>query len=199
MLHHTSRFNLNSDPTIRPWQLRLARKVILSGGLIAYPTEAVYGLGCHPLDGDAVMRLLALKQRPMHKGLILIANTPEALNPYVGEMPTRVWEQMVRNWPGPNTWIVPASNKTPEWLTGRHNSLAIRVTNHPLASALCRISGTPLVSTSANLTQHPPAKTALEVYLRCGHYVDLVIHGETGGQTRPTKIRDALSGKLIRA
>ncbi|MES9853533.1 MAG: Sua5/YciO/YrdC/YwlC family protein [Candidatus Thiodiazotropha sp. L084R] len=184
---------------LHPWHFRLARKVIHAGGLIAYPTEAVFGLGCHPLDGDAVLRLLALKQRPAHKGLILIADRAEALYPYLGDLPTKVWERMIQHWPGPTTWVVPASKKTPKWLTGRHNSLAVRVTDHPLASALCKISATPLVSTSANISQHHPARSPLEVHLRCGHGVDLVLHGQTGGQTKPTVIRDALSDALIRA
>jgi L-threonylcarbamoyladenylate synthase len=190
---------VKADKFIHPWQLRLARAVIRSGGLIAYPTEAVYGLGCHPLDAEAVSRLLELKQRPVHKGLILIADTPESLYPYLGEIPTTPWQRMHQSWPGPTTWIVPASEKTPKWLTGAHDSLAVRVTDHPLASALCRIAGTPLVSTSANLSQHPPAQTALEVYLRCGLGVDLVVHGDTGGLSRPTVIRDALSETLVRA
>ena len=184
---------------IHPWQLRLARDVIHAGGLIAYPTEAVFGLGCHPLDGDAVSRLLKLKQRPQAKGLILIADSPAALAPYLGEIPEPAWQRVVQSWPGPNTWVVPASDTTPEWLTGKHESLAVRVTDHPVAAALCRIAGTPLVSTSANLTQHPPARNPLEVNLRCAPGVDLVIHGRTGGLSRPTVIRDALKETLIRS
>jgi L-threonylcarbamoyladenylate synthase len=187
------------DKYIHPWQLRLAREVIYAGGLIAYPTESVYGLGCHPLDGEAVSKLLKLKQRPLHKGLILIADKPESLFPYLGEIPPMAWQRIDQSWPGPTTWIVPASANAPTWLTGEHDSLAVRVTNHPLASALCRIAGTPLVSTSANLSQHPPARTALEVYLRCGLGVELVVHGDTGGLSRPTVIRDALSDALVRA
>jgi L-threonylcarbamoyladenylate synthase len=184
---------------IHPWRLRLARHVIQAGGLIAYPTEAVFGLGCHPLDEDAVLRLLALKQRPIHKGLILIADRIEALHPYLGTIPPTAWRRICKSWPGPTTWVVPAANKTPQWLTGQHTTLAVRVTDHPLAASLCRIAETPLVSTSANLSQHPPAKTPLGVYRRCGPGVDLVLHGNTGGLSRPTVIRNALTETLIRA
>jgi L-threonylcarbamoyladenylate synthase len=183
---------------IHPWHLRLARKVIHAGGVIAYPTEAVFGLGCHPLDGCAVAKLLKLKQRPQEKGLILIADRAEALAPFLGNIPKHAWRRMLQSWPGPNTWVVPASDRTPTWLSGKFDSIAVRVTDHPVAASLCRIAATPLVSTSANLSQHPPARTPLEVYLRCSPGVDLVIHGKTGGLARPTVIRDALKETLIR-
>jgi L-threonylcarbamoyladenylate synthase len=186
------------QPFIHPWRLRLAREVIHAGGLIAYPTEAVYGLGCHPLDRDAVARLLKLKQRPQEKGLILIADCPEALYPYLGKIPQQAWQRVVESWPGPNTWVIPAAEETPAWLSGKFDSIAVRVTDQPIAAALCRAAGTPLVSTSANLSQRPPARTPLQVRTRCGLGVDLVIHGKTGGLARPTAIRDALKETLIR-
>jgi L-threonylcarbamoyladenylate synthase len=192
-------FKLKAEKFFHPWHLRLAKKIIQGGGLVAYPTEAVFGLGCHPLDVAAVFRLLTLKQRPIHKGLILIADSVDALYPFLGEIPQSAWERMAQSWPGPTTWVVPAAKATPKWLTGQHRSIAVRVTDHPLAAALCRISATPLVSTSANLSRQSPAKSALEVYLRCGHGVDLVLHGRTGGLSKPTVIRDALSGEVIRA
>ncbi|MET0067334.1 MAG: L-threonylcarbamoyladenylate synthase [Candidatus Thiodiazotropha sp.] len=182
-----------------PWHLRLARQVIRTGGLVAYPTEAVFGLGCHPLDREAVYRLLALKKRPVEKGLILISDCFERLQPFLQPLPAERTEALMASWPGPATWLVPAAAATPDWLTGRHPTLAVRVTAHPLASALCRAAGTPLVSTSANLSGRPPARTPLEVRMRCGTGVDLVIHGSTGDQSRPTVIRDAISGALIRA
>jgi L-threonylcarbamoyladenylate synthase len=176
----------------------MARQVIHSGGVIAYPTEAVFGLGCHPLDGSAIARLLMLKQRPMHKGLILIADKFERLRPYLADLPSSVVQRMLQSWPGPTTWLAPAAENIPRWLTGRHATLAIRVTGHPLAANLCRVSQTPLVSTSANLSQRQPARTALQVRLRCGGGVDLVLHGETGGLDRPSVIRDAQTGGLFR-
>ncbi|MES9969327.1 MAG: L-threonylcarbamoyladenylate synthase [Candidatus Thiodiazotropha sp.] len=190
MRHHTD---------LRPWRIRLAADIIHSGGLVAYPTEAVYGLGCHPLDHDAVTRLLMLKQRSMAKGLILIAHDMASLAPYMDSLPEGVMKTLRESWPGPATWVVPATPNVPYWLTGEYSSLAVRVTDHPMAAALCRTAGTPLVSTSANISTHPPAANPLEVRLRCGHGIDLILHGRTGGLKRPTPIRDALSGKLIRA
>jgi L-threonylcarbamoyladenylate synthase len=189
---------LRTDTHQHPWQLKQAARIISLGGLVAYPTEAVYGLGCHPLDYAAVSRLLALKQRPMEKGLILISDTLEALYPFVGPLTDPSMQAVRESWPGPATWLVPATEHVPRWLTGQHATLAVRVTNHPIAAALCRASGTPLVSTSANISQYPPARTALQVRLRCGTGIDFILHGNTGGLTRPTPIRDAQNGRLIR-
>ncbi|MCU7934939.1 MAG: threonylcarbamoyl-AMP synthase [Candidatus Thiodiazotropha sp. (ex Dulcina madagascariensis)] len=190
---------MQTETYLHPWRLRLAKQVIDAGGLIAYPTEAVYGLGCHPLDGDAVARLLALKHRSVKKGLILIADRIDRLQPYLGKLPAAAMEPVLKSWPGPATWLVPAASGVPGWLTGNRATLAVRVTDHPIAAALCRAVGSPLVSTSANISRHPPARTPLEVRIRCGRGVDLIIHGETGGLARPTPIRNALNGSLHRA
>jgi L-threonylcarbamoyladenylate synthase len=195
-MHRTKSFLRN--PFLHPWRLRLAQQIILSGGLIAYPTEAVFGLGCHPLNEDAVFRLLRLKNRPWQKGLILISDQFERLLPYLESLPPDTLETILDSWPGPATWLVPAAPQTPDWLTGRHTTLAVRVTAHPVAAALCRVAETPLVSTSANPSQCPPARAPLEVRLRCGHGIDLIMHGATGGMQRPTQIRNALSGDLVR-
>ncbi|MCU7929565.1 MAG: Sua5/YciO/YrdC/YwlC family protein [Candidatus Thiodiazotropha sp. (ex Codakia rugifera)] len=184
---------------IHPWHLRQAARVITLGGLIAYPTEAVYGLGCHPLNLEAVLRLLALKQRPMTKGLILIADRIERLQPYIGRLSKPSMARIQQSWPGPATWLIPAADSVPNWLTGQYATLAVRVTDHPIAAALCHAAGTPLVSTSANISQHPPARNPLQVRLRCGTDVDLIVHGETGGLKRPTPIKDARSGHIFRA
>jgi len=167
--------------------------------VIAYPTEAVFGLGCNPDSEAAVMALLALKQRPVEKGLILIAADYQQLQPYVDE--TRLsGEQkakMFSFWPGPVTWVVPANAATPRWLTGRFDSLAVRVSDHPLVRQLCEAFGRPLVSTSANLTGLPPCRSAAEVHQQFGEAFP-VLAGDTGGRTNPSEIRDALTGELIR-
>lgn len=186
------------EEPLSPWLLRLAAYRLRHGAIVAYPTESVFGLGCDPLNGDAVARLLSLKQRPMEKGVILISDCFERLCPYVGELPSDVLQQVLTHWPGAVTWLLPAASGVPYWLTGRHSTLAMRVTAHPVAAALCRAAGMPLVSTSANLSSRPPARTALQVRLRCGNAVDMLIHGETGGLLRPTPIRDALSGETVR-
>lgn len=189
---------MESDTYIRPWLLRRATRVVRRGGIIAYPTEAVYGLGCDPFNPEAVFRLLELKKRPVDKGLILISDRFERLSPLLAPMPKDRLSLIKDTWPGPVTWVIPASPEVPSWLTGRHASLAVRVTAHPIAAALCRASGMPLVSTSANLSQHPPARSALEALIRCDNQLDFILHGATGNQQQPTQIRDALSGRILR-
>jgi L-threonylcarbamoyladenylate synthase len=181
-----------------PFQLREAVRRVQAGAVVAYPTEAVYGLGCDPLDADAVQRILAIKGRPVHKGLILIAADFAQLRSFVGELDVQRQAEVRATWPGPHTWLLPAAPHCPSWLTGRHDSLAVRVTAHPLAAALCRQAGMPLVSTSANRAGRRPARSALGVRRCCGAEVDYILHGPTGGLQRPTAIRDARSGALLR-
>lgn len=167
--------------------------------VIAYPTEAVFGLGCDPDSESAVMALLALKQRPVEKGLILIAADYAQLEPYIADRELTVLqrERMFVSWPGPVTYVVPASPHTPRWLTGRFDSLAIRVSDHPQVQVLCRGFGKPLVSTSANLTGQPPCRSAAEVAEQFGSQFP-VLQAATGGRLNPSEIRDAISGELIR-
>lgn len=181
-----------------PFHLRTARHILQVGGIVAYPTEAVYGLGCDPLNPRAVMRLLALKQRPWQKGLILIASNREQLVPYLSPIPPAVEDKLAQTWPGPVTWLLPALPEVPYWLRGIHDTLAVRVTAHPVAAALCDAFGGPIVSTSANLAGHPPARNALRVRRALGERVDEILHGELGELLQPTEIRDAMSGRVIR-
>lgn len=182
-----------------PWHLRQAARHFWLGGLIAYPTEAVYGLGCNPLDGDAVQRLLQLKQRPVEKGLILIASDFDQLRPFIIEPSTEVMAPLFASWPGPATWLLPAAPETPEWLTGRHNSIAVRVTAHPLAARLCRTCQSALVSTSANISGQQPIKSTLALHNQLQGQLDFILHGKLGTLKQPTPIQDAMSGRLIRA
>jgi L-threonylcarbamoyladenylate synthase len=183
-----------------PFRLREAARLLQSGGVLAYPTEAVYGLGCDPLDHAAVRRILAFKGRPMAKGLILIAAEFRQLRHFVRPLDdARRMTDVLASWPGPHTWLLPAAPACPVWLTGAHDTLAVRVTAHPLAAALCRTAGMPLVSTSANRAGRPPARTVLQARRRCGPEVDAYLSGPTGGLARPTPIRDAVRGALLRA
>jgi L-threonylcarbamoyladenylate synthase len=184
---------------ISPWRLRQAARCFLRGGVLAYPTEAVYGLGCDPLDWFAVARILEIKKRPTEKGLILIAADFEQLRPFVKPLSEESMRPLFESWPGPTTWLLPAADHTPPWLRGEHETLAVRVTAHPLSAALCRACESPLVSTSANIGGHPPARSAMQVRHRLGSRVDYVISGPLGEQSKPTVIRDAASGDIIRS
>jgi L-threonylcarbamoyladenylate synthase len=177
---------------------RRAAALIRAGGVIAYPTEAVFGLGCNPRDPVAVARLLAIKGRPPGKGLILIAADAAQLEPYLLRLDEPIAARARQAWPGPVTWLWPARPGIPQWLTGDHETLAVRVTDHPLAAQLCREAG-PIVSTSANLAGEEPARTAEAVAERLGRRLDGILAGSVGGRERPSEIRDVMTGEIVRA
>lgn len=178
-----------------------AAPLLRNGGVIAYPTEAVWGLGCDPFDEAAVMRLLAIKQRPVDKGVILIAGALAQFDRLLDwdALPATQRETVLASWAGPNTWIVPATPRMPRWITGAHDGVAVRVSAHPDVVALCAAFGGPLVSTSANLAGEPPAFTRDALDPRVLALLDGVCGGETGGLSSPTAIRDARTGAQIRA
>ena len=180
-----------------PWRRRDCVRCLRAGGIIAYPTEAVFGLGCDPGNETAVRRLLALKRRPLSKGLILIAASLAQLKPFLEPLDSAARTRLEAGWPGPLTWLLPA-RRAPVWLRGRHDTLAVRVTAHPLAAELCRAWGGPLVSTSANVGGRPPARTLLALRRRLGGKVDYIVPGQVGGAVRPTEIRDLASGRIVR-
>ncbi|MCW8943424.1 MAG: L-threonylcarbamoyladenylate synthase [Sedimenticola sp.] len=180
------------------WKLREAARCFNSGGLIAYPTEAVYGLGCDPLNQQSMERLLNLKQRPIEKGVILIAADFQQLLPFIQPLDDPSMKNVLDSWPGPNTWLLPAADNLPFWLTGVHSTLAVRVTDHPVAKALCQACGSPIVSTSANRSGQHPARSALQVRKRLGEGVDCIVTAPLGGNQSPSTIRDAATGQVIR-
>lgn len=184
-----------------PAQTGAAAELLRGGGVLAYPTEAVFGLGCDPHDQVAFERLFALKQRPATQGVLLIAANIEQIEPYIDlcAVSEQVLDQVRASWPGPHTWIFPRSRAVPEWVAGTHAGIALRITAHEPAAALCRAFGGALVSTSANPHDQPPARSAQAVADYFGDALDGMLDGPLGGQTRPTTIRDALSGAIIRA
>lgn len=184
-----------------PLTLSQAAACLRRGGVLAYPTEAVWGLGCDPFHADAMQRLLLVKQRAQSKGLILIAASLAQLEPLLdlGALTAARREAVLASWPGPHTWALPPSARVPESLRGAHDTLAARVTAHPVAAALCVAFGAPLVSTSANLSGEAPAHRREALDPRLLAAIDGVLEGETGGLERPTPIRDARSGELLRA
>ncbi len=177
-----------------------AANTLRDGGVIAYPTEGVWGLGCSPQDELAAMRLLAIKQRDVAKGLILIAAREAQLEDFIdyAALPRDRLAAVRATWPGPNTWVMPASAYAPTWITGAHRGIAVRVSAHPDVVALCDAFGGALVSTSANLAgkDAPTQQSGLDPALIAA--VDGVCEGETGGRNSPSVIRDAVSGDILR-
>lgn len=173
------------------------RSHLKSGGVIAYPTESCYGLGCDPRNARAVRLLLRLKRRPQHKGLILIGADFSQLQRFVAPLSAEQRQRLAATWPGPHTWLLPTSARTPRWLRGRHETLAVRVTAHPEAAGLCRALRMALVSTSANLGGRKPAKTYAACVRAFGSAV-LTIPGQVGKRKAPSTIQDLASGRIVR-
>lgn len=178
-----------------------AAKVLRAGGVIAYATEAVFGLGCDPQNVQALQQLLLQKQRPADKGLILVAASEQQLHPYLAlpMITEAMWRRVRASWPGPVTWLLPAAKSVSPMVRGEHETLAVRVSAHPQVRALCEAFGGALVSTSANLSDQAPARTVDEVAAQFPDMLDLILLGETTGAAKPSEIRDAVTGKIIRA
>jgi L-threonylcarbamoyladenylate synthase len=182
---------------ITPYHLRLAAHYLSAGATISYPTESVYGLGCDPLDSDAIQQILTLKQRDWRKGLIIIAATIEQIVPYIDPAFT-ITEEMMQSWPGATTWIVPAHPDLPDLLTGGRSTIAVRVTAHPVAAALCHSFGGALVSTSANISGMPMIRTTAKLRKTFGAAIDYYLPGELGNNPNPSQIRSATTGEILR-
>lgn len=175
-----------------------AIETLQQGGIIAYPTEAVYGLGCDPFNEQAVTRILELKQRSIDKGLILIAASWQQVQALTQSIPNEVLQKALDSWPGPYTWIFSATTKVPKWITGSHDTIALRVTAHPIAKAICEAYNGPIVSTSANIEGKTPAKTYEEVQQQFPQGIDYIVPGDVGNLAQPTAICDVLTDKVLR-
>ncbi|BDX04502.1 Sua5/YciO/YrdC/YwlC family protein [Planctobacterium marinum] len=170
-----------------------------AGKIFVYPTEGVIGIGCDPDNEEAVKQVCSLKQRPLHKGVILIADNYSQLVKYVDDsaIPMDKRTEIFSSWPGANTWLLPKSKNAPSWITGEHNSIAVRVTAHKGVKALCQKLNSALVSTSANLAGQEACRTVDEARQVFGDSV-VYIDGETDGNANPSTIRDAITGQIIR-
>jgi L-threonylcarbamoyladenylate synthase len=176
-----------------------AAALLRAGGVLAYPTEGVYGLGCDPDNRAAFERIFALKRRPPEQGVLLIAASVEQVRPWIGEAPESAFTRADADWPGPHTLIFPRSSRVPEWLVGGHAGIALRVTAHAPSAALCRAFGGPIVSTSANRHGEAPARSADDIRAIFGDGPDGVLDAPLGGLDGPTPITDAVTGVIIRA
>ena len=181
-----------------PFGLRRAALLLRAGAIVSYPTEAVFGLGCDPLNPRAVEQLLALKGRAAAKGFILIGADYAQLAPFVSNPDSNLMRRVMQSWPGPHTWVFDAAAAAPWWLTGGRDTIAVRVTAHPAAVSLCRSFGGALISTSANRSGLPPARSPLGVRRQFAAGVALILHDTLGGLAHPTSIRDARSGVTLR-
>jgi L-threonylcarbamoyladenylate synthase len=164
--------------------------------VVAYPTEGVFGLGCLPDDVEAVARILDIKKRDMSMGLVMIVSDPAQLEGWTNLDTEEI--ELESSDERPVTWIVPATDEVPKWIRGKHDSIAVRQTTHPVARLLCELVDSPLVSTSANLSGRPPARNAHILRRRFGALVDYIVPGDCGPASGPSEIRDLRTGQVLR-
>ena len=181
------------------WRYRRAVRALRAGGVVAYPTEAVYGIGCDPWDRAAVSRVFAIKRRPGRKRCIVIAAHPSQLDRLVDFRVRQFAMFASRYWPGPVTLVAPACVRAPEWLVDADGTVAVRVTNHPVARGLCASFRGPLISTSANRAGRAPVRNGLRARVAFGAKIDWYVAGRVGGLDSPTRIIDVRDGRLLRS
>jgi len=182
--------------------LNNALKVLNSQGVIAYPTESVFGLGCDPDCEAAIQKILELKERPARKGLILIAASIEQLEKYADFTLLNKTQlaAIKKTWPGPYTWIVPAKENLSKLISGNFNSVAVRVTAHPVVRQICQSFTKPIISTSANLSglEAPVNSQQVNKMFKNNPLLNMVIDAQVSGLATPSQIYDASSGKRLR-
>ena len=187
------------DYAVTKLNLQLACQHLQQGSVIAYPTEAVWGLGCDPYNEAAVSKLLNLKNRPVHKGLILIGGDIEQFETLLSTLSVGHRNTLEASWPGHITWLVPDPGQLiPSWIKGSHQSVAIRVSAHPAVAQLCAAFGGPIVSTSANEAGEEEIRSRLILEEKFAGSIDYVVEGELGQAEKPSQMRDLISGKVIR-
>lgn len=175
-----------------------AVELLKQGEVIAYPTEAVFGLGCDPDNEATIEKLLRIKKRDQKKGLILVASQHQQLDAYVNFDNNQWPEEILSSWPAAVTWLVPAKNY-PTLLTGDFSTQAVRIPNHPIVKQMCEQFKKPIISTSANVSNIPPCKTINELQKTFEGTIAAIVAGELGGNNNPSKIIDYATGKTIRS
>jgi len=176
--------------------IRRAARTLSAGGVVAYPTEGVFGLGCLPESLDGAARILAIKKRKPELGMLLIAANAAQLAPWIA--PEVDTDKLHSSAERPVTWIVPTSGDVPYWVTGANDGVAVRITQHPIAAALCAAADSAIISTSANLSGKRPARNAYVLRQRFRKLVDDIVPGRCGAANGPSEIRRLDTGTVIR-
>ena len=180
-------------------EIQQAATIIKNGGVISYPTESVFGLGCDPMSELAVNKILQLKQRNIEKGLIIVAANLQQLNYYI-EI-TEQEKQKILNEKNAVTWLVKKSKQAPHWVHGNHTKIAIRISRHPTVVSLCNEINQPIISTSANPAGLTPATSKQQSMDYFSNGVDLYLDDSSGSSDssgQPTQIKDIESDAIIR-
>jgi len=182
-----------------PWSISRLSQSVEDGAVIAYPTDTIWGFGCHPFLASSVIKILSLKQRPMAKGMILLSSDLEFCRPYiVPDLSTQQTDLISRQGQSPVTWLVPASRNCPIWLRGEFSTIALRITNHPFIDTICREIHSPIVSTSANRHRRATVRNAIQARRQFGNELDHIVTGFDTGTNRASEIKSLATGISIR-
>ena len=182
-----------------PWSIKRLSKAVENGAVIAYPTDTIWGFGCHPMMASSVVKILNIKQRPVGKGLILLSSRLEFCNPYIDPGLSREQIYLItRKTRHPATWLVPAARNCPVWLRGDFSTVALRITSHPFIQAICNEMHSPIVSTSANRHRRPTIRSALQARRQFGEELDYIVTGFNTGTNRASEIKSLTTGETIR-
>ena len=184
---------------INHWHVQRAKRSIASGGIIAYPTESVWGLGCDPWNKHATERLLDLKKRSRYRGLILVASCWNQFQPLIDRLSPQQLNKLKAVWPGPTTWLLPdPDNWIPVWIKGKYPTVALRLSSNQTIINLCSEHRGLLISTSANISGKNPALSILQVRKSFGQSLDYIIPGKLGSQKQVSQICDLTNNTIIR-
>lgn len=183
-----------------PWQINRLGKAVLQGAVFAYPTDTIWGFGCHPVIASSVYQILEIKQRSPDKGLILLSSSLSYLWPYLDKnLDKKQINHLQQITNKPITWLVDADKACPYWLRGKFKTIAVRLTDHPLVSALCDSIKSPLVSTSANRAGKPTIRNSIQAHRQFGNDLDFIISGFSTGTNQASEIKSLATGERIRA
>lgn len=176
-------------------------EAIRQGKVIVYPTESVYGFGCDPMQPLAVEKIIALKNRASHKGFILIISKIAQLTPYIDwdKIADSDWGVVEKSWPGPVTWILPAKQSVNALLLGSNQTIAIRMSSHPIAKALCDTMNGAIVSTSVNHSEQAPLMQPDIIQSQFSDDISGIVTGSLGTQSKPSWVIDFASQTVLRA
>lgn len=175
-----------------------AARILAGGGVVAHPTETLYGLAVNPWSPEGILKLSALKERDPSSGYIIIAAGLEQARRLVAPEDPAIFEVLAAGfWPGPLTLVLPPSREAPGAAAGARAGIALRVTSDPVAEGLVRAFGRPVTSTSANRSGKLPATTAAEVAAIFGAGVDLVIDGGARARGLPSTLLDLTSAEPV--
>lgn len=178
---------------------QVAEAVVLlkSGGVISFPTDTVYSLGCDYRDGEAVARLYEVKGRPLRKALPLLIGSIDQIDEIVLVVPEVARQLAARFWPGALTLVLKKQKSVPDFITAGEYTVAVRVPAHPVPLAMVKGLGAPIVGTSANLSGQPSALTAEAVRASLGNRIDMVIDGGRAPGGKESTIVDVSSEKPV--